>query len=393
MLTFMESIGRRSETELYLKLFREVPKESFGIIVVEASVARHIRASLVEQLSFLRRLELVAPLLLGVFDPARAARTRAGLVSALTEAGLEPSEHRAGAPGLVQRLEAELRACRVPLVSFDVDQDEATRFRIVDELLSELKSRKLVVLRGQGALGAGVSPLALGAPRRLPVHDGGISLINLSTDLDPLLASGVLPSGDASLLTQLARLARAERRVQVSVASPLVLLKELFTVRGAGTLIQRGSEIERLERYDDASRGALSELLESAFQRRLILGTSGAPRLFERRPEAIYLERQRRGAAILEPGVGGAFLTKFAVDQVAQGEGLGRDLWQALTRDTPRFYWRARPDNPISAWYAEHADGLLRVPGWTLFWRGIGVDGVSALVQDALARPEDLEPR
>ena len=32
VLTFLESVGRRSEAELYLKLFRELPKESFAII-------------------------------------------------------------------------------------------------------------------------------------------------------------------------------------------------------------------------------------------------------------------------------------------------------------------------------------------------------------------------
>src|SRR5215813_14046471 len=54
VLTFLESVGRRSEAEFYLKLFRELPKESFAIIAAEAAVLRYAAGSLVEQLRFLR---------------------------------------------------------------------------------------------------------------------------------------------------------------------------------------------------------------------------------------------------------------------------------------------------------------------------------------------------
>ena len=32
VLTFLESVGRRAEAELYLRLFRQLPKESFALI-------------------------------------------------------------------------------------------------------------------------------------------------------------------------------------------------------------------------------------------------------------------------------------------------------------------------------------------------------------------------
>ena len=57
-MTFLESVGRRSESELYLRLFRELPKESFAIIAVESAVVRYAAGSLVEQLRFLRELGL-----------------------------------------------------------------------------------------------------------------------------------------------------------------------------------------------------------------------------------------------------------------------------------------------------------------------------------------------
>src|SRR5690606_11674668 len=58
VLTFLESVGRRSEAELYLELFRKLPKASFGVIAAEATVTRHAHRSLVEQLSFLTQLGL-----------------------------------------------------------------------------------------------------------------------------------------------------------------------------------------------------------------------------------------------------------------------------------------------------------------------------------------------
>ena len=40
VLTFLESVGRRSEAEFYLRLFRKIPKESFAIVAAEAPVVR-----------------------------------------------------------------------------------------------------------------------------------------------------------------------------------------------------------------------------------------------------------------------------------------------------------------------------------------------------------------
>jgi acetylglutamate synthase len=86
------------------------------------------------------------------------------------------------------------------------------------------------------------------------------------------------------------------------------------------------------------------------------------------------------------------YLTKFAVDRVAQGEGMGRDLWEALVRDHPALYWRSRAENPITSWYAGLCDGLMRVGGWIAFWRGIAPADVPRLIDDALKRPEDFGP-
>ncbi len=388
VLTFLESVGRRSEAELYLELFRKLPKASFAVIAAEATVTRHARRSLVEQLGFLTQLGLVAPLLLGLFDPERAAESSAALISSLRKAGLDVSEHEPSHISSGQLLRKELEAGKLPILSFSADSSEEQRFSTLEGLLGALDSRKLVVLRNRGGLGPhGQRRVEITPEHVLPAHDGGLSVINLQTDLAPLLGSKLLLPGEGQLLSRLAPLAEANPRLQVSVASPLGLLKELFTVRGAGTLVKRGSQIQRFDSYQELDLERLTQLLESAFNKQLL------PAFFQRAPLAVFLEATYRGAAILEPGAGAAFLTKFVVGPVAQGEGMGRDLWEAIKRDQPRFYWRAKPGNPIASWYADNCDGLIRLADWTVYWRGVVPDQVPRVIADALARNEDFRPR
>jgi acetylglutamate kinase len=86
----------------------------------------------------------------------------------------------------------------------------------------------------------------------------------------------------------------------------------------------------------------------------------------------------------------GGYLSKFAVDREAQGEGMGRDLWEFFTDDYPTVFWRARPDNPIGAWYAKLCDGLMRFADWHVFWKGLPAERVPAAIEYALAQPVDI---
>ena len=79
-----------------------------------------------------------------------------------------------------------------------------------------------------------------------PTGGAPLSVVNLATDTTRLLAPGALLSRrQATLLRQVKLLARAvPHRISVTVVNPLQLLRELFTVNGAGTLIRRGSRID-----------------------------------------------------------------------------------------------------------------------------------------------------
>ena len=170
----------------------------------------------------------------------------------------------------------------------------------------------------------------------------------------------------------------------VAVTSPLNLLRELFTVKGAGTLLRRGARVERHSGWEGVDTPRLRDLLASSFGR----GPSDA--FFERTPGRVYLEEGYRGCAILVDTPLGAYLTKFAVLAEAQGEGIARDLWDALAADTAAVFWRSRRTNPISEWYTKLCDGLARLPDWTVYWKGLAPAEIPAVIEWAVGQPVDI---
>lgn len=389
VLTFLESVGRRSEAELYLRLFRKLPKESFALIAPGGPVLREGVGTLVEQLHFLGELGLFAPLVLGLFDPESAAAGAERLARRLPAAGLSHTLHAANEPDLAQSLVSDLRSERFPIVSFGPDPGVGTEQRLMAlaELARRLDTRKVVLLRRRGGIPSRADrPIVLGPGHTLSASGGWVSVINLRTDHHALLAAKRFGKRDLELITGADTLLDAvgSSSLLVSVTSPLNLLKELFTVKGAGTLIKIGTEIERRDAYTEEDVTRLRPLLEESFGRTL------APDFFDRPPLAVYIESSYRGAAILHAAAPAPYLSKFAVLPEAQGEGIGHDLWHAIERDFPRIFWRARPNNPIAVWYQSECDGMLRRPGWNVYFRGLEPERVPDLVAHAEAMPPDF---
>jgi acetylglutamate kinase len=174
----------------------------------------------------------------------------------------------------------------------------------------------------------------------------------------------------------------------VSVTSPLDLLRELFTVKGAGTLIRRGSRVERRASWGELDGERLVALIEDAFGRPL------APGFRDRPFTAAYVADDYRGAAVVEATPLAPYLSKFAVTTVARGEGVGRDLWRPLVADWPRLYWRSRADNPITSWYRDQCDGLHRFTvggiAWVALWRGLAPSEIPAAIEHCMTTPPDF---
>jgi GNAT superfamily N-acetyltransferase len=384
VLTFLESVGRRSEAEFYLRMFHGLPKESFAVIVPGGPVVRSALGSIVEQLRFLADLGLYATVVLGLFDPDTAPTSSERLIKRLPAASLSPSSHEMSQPDVVEAVRDELRRERIPVLHFRKVEGETLDQRLAQlgELVQKLGTRKLALLRRRG----GFRPLVgRKSDAQLSVEGGRISIINLTTDRNRI-APGTLSKRDSELLTASDRLIQLAEPNQllISITSPLNLLKELFTVKGAGTLVKRGSVVERHTSYATVDVARLRQLLESSFGKEL------APGFFELPPLAVYVDASYRGAAIVHDAYPAPYLSKFAVQPEAQGEGIGRDIWEVLVRHHAELFWRSRPDNPIASWYVSVCDAMVRRPNWQVYVRGIPVELIAEAVNQAEARGADF---
>ena len=106
-------------------------------------------------------------------------------------------------------------------------------------------------------------------------------------------------------------------------------------------------------------------------------------------PEAKDVEAYVAGA--LDKQAGGTQLG-FAVLDDAQGEGLGRAVWNVMREANPRLFWRSRNGNPVNAFYTAECDGTIKQPRWQVFWYGLdSLDEIGACVEHCARRPATLE--
>jgi hypothetical protein len=379
--TFLESVGQRQDIDLYLRIFQKLPKESFAVVAMEPQLLRNATGVVAESLRFLSELDLrvtVALGLLGDAGPAAPTVLERLRGAAVPCASIALPDASAGA------LREQLRDHGSALIDLR-ERPKEERADLLGTLLVELGTRKLVVLRSRGGLGPHEHGRVVLDPRHsLLTHSLGISVINLTTDLERLLQGRHLGRGEAELLRMLAKLHGTFPPLFTSVTSPFHLIQELFTVKGAGTLVKTGSTIAEYDDFSELDRERLVALIDETFGKPLKIELGGI------HPVRVYLEQGYRGVAVVQPGSPADYLSKFAVSPVAQGEGIGRDLWEAVVARHDALYWRADPKNPIADWYARECDGLQRTQRWVVYWRGVEGRFIPGLIDDACARPTDF---
>jgi ribosomal protein S18 acetylase RimI-like enzyme len=376
ILRFMESIGHRSEAEFYLALFRAESKESFANLVIGASVLRDAAEAVVLDLRFLRGLGLVPVVSLGLSSagPVSAEQSER-LQRRLERADVPSTAFLADSPRLAEQVTETARGGIIPIVAFTSGDanDAGAKFDALGDLSERLRTRKLIFVARGGGL-------------RLRQSDSDLPIINLATEYENLVQKRLLPRKRLLLLEQARRLLveKTTHRMFVAVTSPLLLLRELFTIRGAGTLIKRGSPVLVKNGFAEVDQPRLAALLQSSFARDLL------PGFFDRDIARIYVEENYRGAALVRETPLGAYLCKLAVEREAQGEGLGRDLWQLVVSDYKSLFWRARPDNEILPFYLQECDGMARAGDWHVFWKGLETSRIPEAIATALAQPIDF---
>lgn len=239
-------------------------------------------------------------------------------------------------------------------------------------LVLEIRPQKVIFISPTGGL--------------LDQHGQIISAINLETDYERLMASEWVHSGMRLKLRQIAELLdKLPGSSSVSITSAANLTRELFTHRGAGTLIRRGEGFSVEHQLTPLRISELKSLIETCFGRLLTDQYFATLKL-----DTLIWAGSGRAAGVMDAGYKGiAYMDKFAVTPVAQGEGIGAALWQQIQNHFPKLYWRSRAENPVNSWYNKQSDFCIRRGKWQVFGYGITELGlIGELVDDAARRGE-----
>ena len=368
VLRFLAGVGPGSEAELYLRLFRSRARESFAAIVFDPETWRENADSVALDLRLLSSLSLTPVVVLGFYRPEHASEYARILAAKLSDMAVPSSTWNSTASR--DAIAASATRGEIPLLLLS-ERDQLAREGELARALASLNTHKLIFLRNEGWLS---------------LHGRALPVVNLSDEFNELMASNELSAEHKSLLTCSRDLVQEllPHELLVTITSPLSLLHELFTVKGAGTLLRRGARIVRYEGLVDVDREQLTRLLEDSFNKPV------RPDALARAFAHVYIEERYRGAALLTSTPLGSYLSKFAVTRQAQGEGIGRDLWQAMLTEHPRLFWRARADNPVRSFYERQCDGRMRAGEWVVYSIGIAPEHFPEAIAHATAQPVDF---
>ena len=419
----LAQLGSSREAQQYLKEYSGTNQARFAVVKVGGGILRDHLDELTSALAFLHRLGLIPVVLHGAGPQLDQALADAGieterrdglrvtsdavmsvarplmykenlrLVEALEEKGIRArgiqhgvflcsylDQKNLGLVGEVEQVElsaveSAVRSGAVPVLTclgestsgqvLNINADIATR-----ELVWKLRPHKVIFLSPTGGL--------------LDRQDRIISAVSLTNDYEALMQQPWLHSGMRLKLQQINEmLQRLPDDSSVSITSAAHLTRELFTYRGAGTLVRKGEAINVFEDPDAETLATVKKLVEHSFQREL------RNDWFERLKEPlVLLSETGRAAAIMTRGVDSLpYLDKFTVTSEAQGEGLGAAIWQVVRARYPALYWRSRYTNPVTPWYFQQSDSSNRSGQWVVFT--IGVEEAAQrdrCVADSLAR-------
>jgi len=406
IVRLLSAMGSAKEIQQYLKRFSEVDAKRFAVVKVGGAVLRDELQDLASSLTFLQQvgltpivlhgagpqldeelsaagiekqtvngLRVTSPKALGIVrrvfqqqnlklvEALQAMDTRATSVASGVFMASYLDRDALGMVGKVESInlapiEAGLRANSIPVIASLGETDEGQILNInadvaANELVRMLQPYKIVFLTGTGGLLDGEGKV--------------IDSINLSTEYEHLMAQPWINGGMRLKIEQIADLlAGLPLASSVSITRPSELAKELFTHKGSGTLVRRGEKVLRFESWQGVDQARMRMLIESSFGRTLV------PDYFERTtPYRIYVSENYRAAMILTMEEGLPYLDKFAVLDDAQGEGLGRAVWQVMREENPQLFWRSRHHNQVNIFYYAESDGCLKQPKWKVFWYGL----------------------
>lgn len=361
VLRFLTSVGHKRDAEFYLNLFTSIRPESFALIVLDEDVLRDEMDSVLFEIRYLMRLHLYPVVLIRSTDTMiENLEIETIFKKAKIAYNILSDEYTDDEK--LEFIRERMKKRLLPLLHLDPELDLVTE---LTKLASVLRTGKIIFLKKAGGM--------------INQEDQSlISIVNLQFEEDRLLDEHLVSESDAKLLRVCDKLVRnCDHKIFVSIVSPNNLLRELFTVKGAGTLIQLGSKINTHNSWDNIDPRSLKRLMEMSFDKKF------REDFFKEKIDYFYIEENYMGAALLKKHKNMTYLSKFAVGTEARGLGIGRDLWMEILKNHERIFWRSDPEKFITHWYVKQCDGMHKNEKWTIFWKGIDKKEINDAIEFA----------
>ncbi len=375
LFRFFEITGNDKDSLVYLRNFRKQSPESFALIYCDPQSFIETGESLLFNLKLLLQLELFPILLVNNSIPEYIKLFYGKLLNFEGENLpniLNLSSIDLKNDNYLENIKLSISNKKIPMLVIPQEHTDDDRLTdILKELIEVIKSRKIVYL----------------SPERLFLDENGttISLINYNQESDIELKMKNYSHREQNMVRKIRYLLTDKCDIlrSVSVTTPISLFKELFTVKGSGTFFKLGSEIKTIK-PKNVDKEKLRNLLEISFQKKV------REEFLDSKLQNIILESEYRGAAIIKKTKLGSLLSKFAVDEIARGEGIGREIWDKMKQEFPSIFWRAKKNNPINKWYHKECDGLIKQDEWNIYWIGLPFKNIEKVVTFLNKLPPDF---
>jgi len=363
----LSAIGAVKDARFYAELFSNQEPEKFALIVVDPRCLKNpLLEALIGNLSILNDLGLTPTILVGALDEdmtsIRFQSQR--LVTDLDNVKVKVARFNTASYGLIDTVRKTAAQGRITVLENTTQQKRKDLMHLIEEL----SPSKVIFLQPSGGITQN--------GRRVPV---------INIDDDRQLELKGLSQGQTRFIDLARKLLNSSQKARVYViASPLNLLPELFTVKGSGTLIRKGAKINAAKTLSELDSKQLKASIESGFEKSITTNMKDWP------VKSVLIEENYRGGAILTRLAGMNYLSKFWVVKAAQGEGIARDIWEALVKKHTTFFWRSRKANPFNDWYMKACDGMQINGDWRVFWVGLERDQIGKAIEAACRVPQDF---
>lgn len=210
-----------------------------------------------------------------------------------------------------------------------------------------------------------------------------------------LIDQKVLDGGMKKKVDEAFKLIKDGGTDSVVLASARNIIRELFTHKGAGSLITREASIKDYQKLSGVHTAEVRDLIENAF------GGHLAEEYFEQSDiDRTYITSQRYdGVAIVRAPetVSARYMDKLAVAPRAQGRGVARQILESVIEDSESgLFWRADPSAVFLELYDKLSDSSEKVVGtggreWRVFYKNVDSKEAQRALMWAAGQPVTID--